>query len=134
MALRDLAALAVARPACILTYRSAEEVVSNLPPVICNSLNQWNIPCHAVAPTNAIAELEREQFRTLLVQSGLAKFLWAGLNLTVLHLVVPAAATLNPTADWSDDYAFAETESLEVPSESSAHLWENAQGFWYSVV
>ncbi len=134
LALRDLAALAVARPACILTHRSAEEVANHLPPALCSTLSQWEIPCHAVGTENAIADLERDQFRTLLVQSGFAKFLWAGLNLTVLHLVVPAAATLNSVGDWSDEYTFAEVESLDNSSEAIPHLWQNAQGFWYSVV
>ena len=92
LAFRDLAALAAARPACILTHRVNEEA-----PAICQSLQQWGIACQQIEPTNAIADLEREQFRSLLVHAGLSKFLWAGLNLVVLHLVVPAAATLNTT-------------------------------------
>jgi hypothetical protein len=133
LARRDLAALAVARPACILTHRSAEEVANHLPPAICTALSQWKIPCERVGVENAIVHLERDQFRTLLVQAGFAKFLWAGLNLTVLHLVVPAAATLASLRDWSDEYTFTEAESLDSPSEATAHLWQNAQGFWYSV-
>jgi hypothetical protein len=128
LAFRDLVALAAARPACILTHRSAEAHVQNLPPDICTTLEQWGIQCQEVSGTNAIADIEREQFRNLLVHAGLSKFLWSGLNLVVLHLVVPAAATLS-TTDWSDDRSFADLDA----SHSSANLWENVQGFWYSV-
>jgi hypothetical protein len=130
LAFRDLAALAVARPACILTHHTKEEV-----PVICKVLEQWGIACRQVQLTDAIADIEREQFRSLLVHAGLAKFLWAGLDLAVLHLVVPAAATLNATQDqdWSDEYAFSEIAGLTVAQRPAANLWEGAQGFWYSI-
>lgn len=135
LAYRDLAALAAARPACVLTYRSAEDVASNLPPKICTTLEQWGISCQEIQLTNPLANMEREQFRSLLVHAGFSKFLWAGLNLTVLHLVVPAAATLSATydQDWSNEYSFPEIDESTVNREMSANLWEGAQGFWYAI-
>lgn len=130
LAFRDLAALAAARPACILTQCVNEET-----PALFTALEQWGITCKQIEPTNAIADIEREQFRNLLVHAGLSKFLWAGLNLAVLHLVVPAAATLNTTydQDWSDEYAFAEIGESTINQETSANLWQGAQGFWYAI-
>lgn len=133
LACRDLAALAAARPACVLTCRSAEDVAQNLPPGICTTLGSWGILCQKVPLTNAIARIEREQFRNLLVHAGLSKLLWAGLNLVVLHLVVPAAATLSTTRDWSEEFLFSEIENLTESQEIPVNLWEGAQGFWYLV-
>lgn len=135
LAFRDLAALAAARPACILTHRPATEIAQNSPPAICKTLEQWNIPCQEVALTNAIADIEREQFRNLLVHAGLSKFLWAGLNLAVLHLVVPAAAMLSTAYDqnWSDEYSFPELDESIGDRATPANLWQGAQGFWYSI-
>lgn len=126
LAFRDLAALAAARPACILTYRSADGA-----PSICTTLERWGIPCQAVAATNAIATLERSQFCHLLVQAGLSKLLWAGLDLVILHLVVPAAATLGTTTAWTEDLPLVDL-STESPVDE-INLWQSAQGFWYSI-
>lgn len=129
-AFRDLAALAAARPACVLTHRVNEEA-----PAICKLLEQWGIACQQIEPTNPIADIEREQFRSLLVHAGLSKFLWAGLNLAVLHLVVPAAATLSTTYDqnWSDEYSFPEIAESTVDRAMPTNLWQDAKGFWYSI-
>jgi hypothetical protein len=129
LAFRDLISLAAARPACILTLRSVEATAQNLPPDICTTLEQWGIQCQEVSSANAIANIERDQFRNLLVHAGLSKFLWSGLNLAVLHLVVPAAATLSAT-DWADDRSFADLDLFPAPP---TNLWENTKGFWYSV-
>ena len=133
LAYRDLAALAAARPACVLTHRSVAEVSQNLPPGICLTLEQWGIPCQQIQPTNAIATIERDQFRNLLVHAGLSKLLWAGLDLVVLHLVVPAAATLSTTRNWSEEFSFPEIEDLIELEAMPLNLWEEAQGFWYAV-
>lgn len=129
LAYRDLAALAAARPACILTHRSAAEAVQNLPPHLCTTLEQWGIPCQQIAAENAIAAIERDYLQTLLVHAGLSKFLWTGLHLVVLHLAVPAAGTLSTDADWSDAYVLAEAADVDMPEA----LWESAQGCWYTL-
>lgn len=128
LAFRDLAALAAARPARILTHHTHNE-----PPAICSTFEQWGIPCRQVATGDAIADIECQQFRTLLVHAGLSKFIWAGLNLAVLHLVVPAAATLNSNPSWSDEFSFLELEELTTMQTVPSQLWEGAQCFWYSI-
>jgi hypothetical protein len=133
LAVRDLAALAAVRPACILTYRLSEETMTNVPPSICNRLEQWGIRCHEVGDQDAIAHLEREQFRNLLVHAGLSKLLWAGLNLVIIHLVVPAAAALTATPEWAEDFTFSSMTDLGKAQEIQVNLWEGAQGFWYPI-
>ncbi len=136
LAYRDLAALAAARPACVLTYRLSEEVEKNLPPRLCKTLEAWQIPCREIALNDSLAMLERDQFRQILIQAGLSKLLWAGLDLVILHLIVPASATLSPTfdEDWAEDLRFSE-DAIEVSEHTAveAELWQGAQGFWYSI-
>jgi hypothetical protein len=136
LAFRDLAALAAARPACILTHRSPAATQLNDPPAICATLKQWGVSCHEVSAKDAIAEAERTYLRNLLVHAGLSKLLWSGLNLVVLHLMVPAAAAISPTPSWNEELAFSELHSgLEdaVGMSAMMNLWDGAQGFWYAL-
>jgi hypothetical protein len=134
LAFRDLAALAAARPACILTHHSPEAAQLNEPPAICDTLRQWGISCHEVSSSDAIAEAERSYLRHLLVHAGLSKLLWSGLNLVVLHLMVPAAAAISPTPQWSDELAFSELNDPEnFPVTENMNLWEGSQAFWYAI-
>jgi hypothetical protein len=127
LAYRDLAALAAARPACILTQHHDGQ-----PPAICQTLEQWGIPCEQVKAADAIVDIEREQFRNLLVHAGLSKFVWAGLNLAVVHLVVPAAAAINATPQWEDEFAQLDETGVSM-SIATDGLWNQAKGFWYVV-
>lgn len=134
LAFRDLAALAAARPACILTHRSPEAAQLNDPPAICDTLKQWKITCHEVSASDAIAEAERNYLRNLLVHAGLSKLLWSGLNLAVLHLMVPAAAAISPTPQWDDELAFPELDDVAgLSAMAMMNLWDGSQGFWYSI-
>jgi len=47
--------------------------------------------------------------------------------------VVPAAATLSTTSNWSEEFAFSEIEDLIEPEAMPLNLWAAAQGFWYAV-
>jgi len=80
--------------------------------------------------------LERDYLRQLIVQGGLAKLFWAGLQLAVLHLLVPAATTAWSDSEMaSDALAFTEESLAELAqSQTSAiDLWQGAQAFWYSL-
>lgn len=131
LAFRDLVALAAARPACILTYRPKEAIAAQ--PQICTMLTRWGIPCDEIPSTNPFAVIEREHFRTLLVHAGLSKLFWSGLDLVVLHLTVPAAATLGSPQEWPADYGFPDLEELADPQGISVNLWNDARAFWYLV-
>jgi hypothetical protein len=133
LAVRDLAALAAARPACILTYRLPAEAVSNLPPKICSTLDAWGIRCQEVSEADAIANIERDYMRQLIVHTGLSKLLWAGINLIVLHLMVPTAATLSAADHWPEELSFSDIEELPSPLAIETNLWAGAHGFWYSI-
>jgi hypothetical protein len=129
LAYRDLAALAAARPACILT-----QYHNDVAPAICQTLEQWGIPCAQVQGSDTIVDIEREQFRNLFVHAGLSKFIWAGLNLAVVHLVVPAAAAINTNSQWDDELAFSDLEeTVGLTPVEAVGLWEGARGFWYPI-
>jgi hypothetical protein len=131
MASRDLVALAAARSACILTLRSPTE--PQAPPSLCLSLQQWGIPCFPVAPADALVSIEATALRHLFVHAGLASLLWSGMDLCVVHLFVPAAATLGSAHPWSE-YSYPLDAAAAEPSESlppQDHHWDGAQAFWY---
>jgi hypothetical protein len=133
LAVRDLAALAAARPACILTFRLPEDRVSNLPPRICTTLEAWGVRCQEIQTDDAIATIERDYLRQLIVHTGLSKLLWAGIHLAILHLMVPNAATISGNNDWSEGLSFTELEELPTAMSMDTNLWQGAQGFWYAI-
>jgi hypothetical protein len=130
MACRDLVALAAARSAFILTLRSPSE--AHAAPTLCQSLQNWGIPCMPVPLSNELRCIDAAALRHLFVHAGLASLLWAGMDLCVVHLFVPTAATLGSAQSWPD-YGFP-LEAAEAESESAIapdRLWEGARAFWY---
>lgn len=129
-AFRDAIALsATLGSAPILTFRSPKDIQHNLPPGICSALDNWGIPCKQIATTDPIAAIEADHFRQLLVHAGFSKFFWTGLQLAVLHLVVPAAATLGPS--WPEAFSLPDLEEFSASPDPDVSLWEGARGFWY---
>lgn len=131
MASRDLVALAAARSACIFTLRDARDQAAC--PELCRTLQNWGIPAVAIRPDDALAQVEATALRQLFVVAGLTSLLWAGVDLCIVHLFVPSAATLgDPASTWPDDpFKFdCGDESAPVPPPID-HLWDEAQAFWY---
>jgi hypothetical protein len=128
-AARDSAALAAALgTAFVLTSRTAEDVEAELPPLICRTLAA-SVRYEPVTRTDPLAAAEREYLRHLLVYSGSAHLLWSGLNLAVLHFVVPSAPTLylTPTPILTDD----PSTELPIATDYGGNLWDGARAFWY---
>jgi hypothetical protein len=130
-ALRDTAALAaIVEPAFILCHQPPN-TPANTPPEICQILEQWQIPCQQIDPMDTITTQEREQLLQIIIAAGLAKLLWSGLNLIVLHLFVPHAFMINYKTQSSSANLYCSPEE-----KSAAHLWdywEGTQGFWYKL-
>jgi hypothetical protein len=129
-AVRDTAALAAALgSAFILTSQPADSQQNSHPsPEICLMLEQWGIPCRQIDPLDAIATMERKALLQLIIATGFSKFLWAGLHLVVLHLVVPPATSYDKIQLPETIYSFNEVSDLEA---SLLNGWKGAQGFWY---
>ncbi len=135
-AFRDVVALAAARGSAFILTQLPEGATANSSPAICDPLKKWGVPCKAISAQDPWAALERDYLRQLIVQGGLAKLFWAGLQLVVLHLLVPAATTAWSESEMaSDALAFTEESLAELAqSQTSAiDLWQGAQAFWYSL-
>lgn len=131
-AFRDTAALAAAlKSAFILTYQSPEKQDTNLPPDICTALESWGIPCQQIDSHDPITTIELNHLLHLIIQAGLSKFLWAGLNLAVLHLVVPSAAHGSYSTEEIQQTQLCDIQSDTEKSLLTPNLWEGARGFWY---
>lgn len=131
-AFRDAAALSAALgSAFILTHRSPEEVARNLPPSICIALEEWGVVCQEIEQSNPLATVEGNALRQLFVEAGVSKLLWAGLKITVLHLVVPRAININSPETQKEGNSSTPVNSADL--DYSTHFWKGAQGFWYTL-
>jgi hypothetical protein len=68
-------------------YLSADRL---LLPEICLELESLGISCQMLKLEDEMVAIEQDYLRQLLVRVGVSKFLWAGLQLNVLHLFVPS--------------------------------------------
>ena len=128
-AMRDTVALCAVLPAAILTLTDARSRTDQ--PILCRYLAEWGIACRKLDFVDELAAIERDSFRRILVQAGLSDFLWAGLDLVVLHVHAPAADRPNTDNEYfaEDDGAMAGDDLLPAPQAS----WHDACGFWYSL-
>ncbi|NEP86155.1 MAG: hypothetical protein F6K18_04605 [Okeania sp. SIO2C2] len=133
-AFRDTVALAAAlKSAFILTYQSPTKQDKNLPPDICSALESWGISCQQIDSNDSIAAIEREKLLHLIIQAGLSKFLWAGLNLVVLHLVVPSPSHLPYGASEIQETQSSNMQTYIEEFPLTPNFWKKARGFWYRV-
>ncbi|KYC35600.1 hypothetical protein WA1_07190 [Scytonema hofmannii PCC 7110] len=131
-AFRDTISLATALDlAFILTYQRPEDGME-CPPVICTALESWGIPCRAINPLDPLATIERENLRHLIVKAGFSKYLWAGLNLAVLYLVVPSAFSIGWRTDPREISSLDRKKCVENTAPN-ADFWKGSQGFWYQI-
>ena len=132
-AARDTAALSAALGgAFVLTYQTSEDIAAGAPPDICDVVAHC-VQCEKIADDDPIAATERSHLRHLLVHSAAASLLWSGLNLTVLHLAVPAAAALFAPPPATLTEGLGEVAATVPAPDSSADPWDGARAFWYPV-
>lgn len=130
-AARDTAALAAALGgAFVLTHRTTEDIAKGVPPAICDVVRH-RVPCTSVSDDHPLVTTEREYLRHLLVHSTAASLVWSGLNLAVLHLVAPGAASLDaaPRTALTDD--LAEVDAAAPMAECGSDPWDGACAVWY---
>jgi hypothetical protein len=129
-AMRDSAALcAVLTDAVLLCAREADD--PHQAPRLCRHLQDWGLPCRRLGIGDDLVALERRLLLRVLVEAGLASFLWGGLRLAVAHIVAPRLFLI-PNGD-----AFtSDAEDLDFPEDEPRPIrspWENAQVFWYEL-
>jgi hypothetical protein len=118
---------------------SFDEKPTGLIPPICLALSSWGVPCRQLAAPDQFAVIERDQFRHLALFSGIAKYVWAGLRLAIVHLLVPGmylppstfgAASDNPGPD---ERLERELFGANGASHPTGDLWASARGFWHEI-
>lgn len=124
-AMRDAAALAAVLPhSCILARGRRGEA-----PLLCSRLREWGITCERLTGCDDLASIERAAFLRLLVAAEITPMIWSGLQLAVVHLLVPHSGRLCP----SDDFAPEPVEFTGDEIASHGHPWQDAQCFWYDL-
>jgi hypothetical protein len=125
-AMRDAAALCAVLPNAAIVSRGR----SGEPPTICQHLQHWGIPCDTLAPSDALAAIERVEFQRLLVLAGSGPLIWSGLQLAVVHLCIPHIGRLDSAVGLSAEQpALADEPELDPPGNP----WEDARCFWYDI-
>jgi len=127
-AMRDAAALCAVLPsACILGRGTPGK-----PPLICRYLQKWGLAGAQLSFDDELVSAERAGFRQLLVEAGIAPFIWGGLRLAVVHLLLPRSGRLeSEPGSGSEDEPAALSDEMEPALPSNP--WEDAKCFWYDV-
>lgn len=131
-ALRDAAALAALLPGAVL-LSARDPAQHGAPPLLCRRLEAWHVPCRQLDAGDDLAMLQRSLVLQVLVEAGLAGFVWSGMRLVLVHLVVPGRSRLS----------FGQP-GFGVPGEESDFLTElaprpirgvleGARAFWYDL-
>jgi len=123
-AMRDSAALcAVLTDAALLCARESDDPGQT--PRLCRHLQDWGLPCRRLEIADDLVAVERGLLFRLLVEAGLAGFLWGGLRLAVAHIVAPYLFLI-PNELEDLDFSGEEPRPNKGP-------WEDARVFWYEL-
>jgi hypothetical protein len=126
-ATRDAVALAALLPGSVLLCRG-----DHGDPPLCHHLKAWHLPCHHLDLMDDLVSIERGLLMQMLVEAGLAGFLWSGLRLIVVHVVAPGHSRL----PLGHEFGFAGEEG-DFPAEMEPRpikgAWEDAVAFWYEL-
>jgi hypothetical protein len=132
LALRDTIALTTSLgSAFILTHQSRTNGEDNPGPEICQILEVWGIPCQALPPQNPIVSIERDSLRQMLISTNTAKFLWGGIRLAVLHLLLPTVPGPPAISHRPPSTVLLQAENPIPNWEYPEQIWAEAKGFWY---
>jgi hypothetical protein len=117
----------------ILTRQYVINDDDNLPPEICLELESFGFPCQTLKIADKMVAIEQDYLRQLFVLVGLSKFLWAGLKLNILHLLVPSF--LQPAQFTESDNNAANTYDAKELGlcELDAGLWCGTKCFLYQL-
>ncbi len=112
----------------ILTRQYAAN--NSLLPEICLELESVGIRCQMVNIEDKMVVIEQSYLRQLFVRAGLSKLVWAGLQLNVLHLLVPSILQSDRSTQQDDQSRF-NTFIINEPDRLDRNLWTGTQCFLY---
>ena len=99
-------------------------------PAICLELDNFGIPCQTVETNDKMLTIEQEYLRKLFVQAGLSKFVWAGLQLNILHMFVPSVLQFEGANGQNTNSPFIKDSKV---NEAAANLWAGTKCFLYQI-
>jgi hypothetical protein len=128
---RDAAALNAAlthyRP---LIFTLAED--PNQAPALCHFLAECGLECRKMSWA-ASANPMRQYLIPLLIRTGAAELVWAGLRLAAVNIIAPRAFTIPKPRDEESRPALDEGFLREGVTTTNGDLWEGAVCIWYSL-
>jgi hypothetical protein len=130
-AIRDTAALAGVLPGAVVLGLCRQNEPW-LPPALCDHLRAWHLPCERLNERNTLVSRERDTLIDLLVDAGVSSFLWAGLRVAVVHVVVPGQRRFVPVHALATEHDCPEF----LPDEECNPIkgpWDDARAFWYEL-
>ena len=128
--LSDTVALSASLNSSFILTRQYTANDNPLLPEICLELESFGIPCQMLKLEDKMVAIERSYLRQLFVRAGLSKFLWAGLQLNVLHLLVPSILQSDRMTQKYDESRF-NTLATNEPDRVNRNLWAGTQCFFY---
>jgi hypothetical protein len=128
--LSDTVALSASLNSSFILTRRYPADDNPLLPEICLELESFGIPCQMLKLEDEMVAIERVYLRQLFVRAGLSKFLWAGLQLNVLHLLVPSILQFDRMTQKYDESRFNSFATNE-PDRIDRNLWVGTQCFFY---
>jgi hypothetical protein len=126
--MRDAAALCAVLPAAFVLGRG----IQGEPPLFCRHLQHWGLACEELSSDDPLVCAERAGFRRLLVEAGLAPFIWGGLRLASVHLCLPHLGWLEMGSGLGPEDE-PNVLSNDVDPALPSNPWEDAKCFWYDV-
>jgi hypothetical protein len=131
---RDTVALAASLDSVmILSHKRSTDFEQHLPPQICQILEQWGFLCKEITGKDSMVELERKALHHTLIQSNTAKFLWSGMHLAILHLLISVNPKMNIESSLMSVNSCSILEDSNVKEELKELPSINIKGFWYSL-
>jgi hypothetical protein len=131
LSIDTIALAATLNSAFILTRQHLTMDPDVLLPDICLELESFGIPCQLLQLDDEMVAIEQNYLRQIFVRVGLSKFLWAGMKLGVLHLLVPSASQLGIAVDQYSGLPIISDSSAAQSNRSDLDLWADTQCFWY---
>ncbi len=131
-ALRDAAALAALLPGAVL-LAARDPAQPGVPPLLCRRLEAWHVPCRQLDAGDDLAMLQRSLVLQVLVEAGLAGFVWSGMRLVLVHLVVPGRSRLAFAAPGFGTPGEDSDFLTELAPRPIRGVLEGACGFWYDL-
>ncbi len=122
---RDIAALAAVLPGAVVLCLRDEPGPAGRPPALCRRLDHWGVPCRHIPVENPLVASECRRLLHTIATAGAGMYLWSGLRLAALHVMMPADLRA-PNGHTHGAGECRHQRRAPCP-------WDGAQAFWYDI-